>query len=229
MHASATGSALAGPGGGISTDSDGTDEFSDILTITQAQLNAVNKDVHSNFGTIFVKLKYFVAGVVTANDHALAEGEFSATVGGASGVQVGSVGGTADMTPNGDTDNLLGQTFALKFSIAPSVPVLFDAVLDVNGTASSPFAGALGSYIANVSDTAQFLGVSFYADAAETIPLPDIQLGSALGFDYVPSDAVLSPVGAAGAVPEASTWVMMLAGFCGLGALAFRRAAPRPA
>jgi hypothetical protein len=77
-------------------------------------------------------------------------------------------------------------------------------------------------------DTAQFLGVSFYADAAETIPLPDIQLGSALGFDYIP-DAILSPAGAAAAVPEASTWVMMLAGFCGLGALAFRRAAPRPA
>jgi hypothetical protein len=229
MHASATGSAVGGPGGGISTDSDATDEFSDILTITRAQLNAVNKQVGGNYGDIFVKLKYFVAGVVTANDHALAEGEFSATVGGASGVQVGSVGGTADMTPNGDTDNLLGQTFALEFSIAPGDSVLLDAELDAEGTASSPFPGAPGSYIANLSDTAQFLGVSFYADAAETIPLPDIELGSALGFDYVPADAILSPVGAAGAVPEASTWVMMLAGFCGLGALAFRRAAPRPA
>jgi hypothetical protein len=100
--------------------------------------------------------------------------------------------------------------------------------LDATGTASSPFAGVSGSYSANLSDTAQFLGVSFCADEAETIPLPDIQLGSALGFDYIPADAILSPVGAAAAVPEASTWVMMLAGFCGLSALAFRRAAPRP-
>jgi hypothetical protein len=71
--------------------------------------------------------------------------------------------------------------------------------------------------------------VSFDADEAETIPLPDIQLGSALGFDYIPADAILPPPGAAAAVLEASTWIMMLAGFCGLGALAFRRAAPQPA
>jgi hypothetical protein len=87
--------------------------------------------------------------------------------------------------------------------------------------------GASDSYTANLSDTAQFLGVSFYADAAETIPLPDIQLGSAFRFDYIPADAILSPPGAA--VPEASTWIVMLAGCCGLGALGFRRAAPRPA
>jgi hypothetical protein len=56
----------------------------------------------------------------------------------------------------------------------------------------------------------------------------DFQFGSALGFDYVPSDAVLSPAGPVATVPEASTWVMMLAGFGGLAALAFQRAAPRP-
>ena len=80
------------------------------------------------------------------------------------------------------------------------------ATLNAEGTASSPFSGVSGSYISNLSDTAQFLGVSFYADEAETIPLPDIQLGSVLGFDYVPSGAVLSPAGAAAAVPEASSW-----------------------
>jgi hypothetical protein len=229
MHASASGSATGGPGGGISTDSSATDEFSDILSITQAQLNAVNKQIGGNYADIFVKLKYFVAGVVTANNHGDADGDFEATVEGASGVLVGAVGGEASASPTGDTDNLLGQMFALQFSIAPGNSVLLDAELDVEGTASSPFPGAPGFYIANLSDTAQFLGVSFYADAAETIPLPDIQLGSALGFDYIPADAILSPVGAAGAVPETSTWVMMLAGFCGLGALGFRRAAPRPA
>ena len=132
-------------------------------------------------------------------------------------------------SPAGNTNTLLGKMFALEFSIAPGDSVLLDADLDVDGTPSSPFSGVNGSYTADLSDTAQFLGVSFYADEVETIPLPDIELGSALGFDYIPSDAILSPPGAVAAVPEASTWIMMLAGFCGVGALAFRRAAPRPA
>jgi hypothetical protein len=127
------------------------------------------------------------------------------------------------------TDTLFGHTFTIEFEITPSSPVLLQANIDASGGASSPSTDAPGSYSANLSDTAQFLGVSFYADAAETIPLPHIQLGSALGFDYIPADAILSPAGVAAAAPEASTWVMMLAGFCGLGALAFRRAAPRPA
>jgi hypothetical protein len=228
MHASATGSALAGPGGPISTSSDAQDFFEDRLSITQAQLDTVNKEsIGSAQGDIFVKLQYLVVGVVFANNHAFAGGDFEISVEGPNGAVAGE-GGQVTASPNEDTDDLLGQMFDLEFSIAPGNPVLLDAELDADGTASSPFAGAPGFYIANLSDTAQFLGVSFYADAAETIPLPDIQLGSALGFDYIP-DAILSPAGAAATVPEVSTWVKMLAGFCGLGALAFRRAAPRPA
>jgi hypothetical protein len=54
--------------------------------------------------------------------------------------------------------------------------------LDASGAASSGFTGVSSSYSANLSDTAQFLGAAFYADAAEMIPLPDIQLGSALSW-----------------------------------------------
>ncbi len=141
-----------------------------------------------------------------------------------------SVGGEASMEFNvKPTDTLFGRTFTIQFEISPDSPVLLKANIDASGGASSTSTDAPGSYTANLSDTAQFLGASFYADDAETIPLPDIQLGSALGFDYIPADAILSPAGGAAPVPEASTWVMMLAGFCGLGALAFRRAAPRPA
>jgi hypothetical protein len=119
IHAAATGSALGGPGGGISTSSAASDSFSDILSITEAQLDAVNKVVGSNFGTIFVKLKYFVKGMVVANNHGIAEGEFAATVEDASGVELGSQGGEAEARPTGNTNNLLGQMFALEFSISP--------------------------------------------------------------------------------------------------------------
>jgi hypothetical protein len=170
---------------------------------------------------------------VRANNHGIADGEFDVSVADASGTVVGDQGGQVTASPNGNTDALLGKMFALEFDISTGDSstgdsVLLDAELDADDTASSPFIGISGSYTANLLDTAQFLGVWFYADAAETIPLPDFQLGSALGFDYVPSDIVLSPAGPVATVPEASTWVMMLAGFGGLGALAFRRAAPRP-
>jgi hypothetical protein len=88
--------------------------------------------------------------------------------------------------------------------------------------------GVDGSFLADLSETAQFLGVAFFADAADTIPLPDVEVNSALGFDYVPEDALSSPIGAP--VPEPSTWAMMLLGFAGLGYAAYRRShSARPA
>ena len=232
LHVSATGSSLGGPGGGISTSSAGSDSFSDRLSITEAQLDAVNKQIGSHHGDIFVEAQISRQrfGVWQQSRDRRREFDVSAA-GRRAGTVVDPTRVDGDrVSGTGHTDTLLGQMFAARIrDISPGDSVLLDADLDADGTASSPFSGVTGSYTANLSDTAQFLGVSFYADAAETIPLPDFQLGSALGFDYVPADAILSPAGAAAAVPEASTWVMMLAGFGGLGTLAFRRAAPRPA
>jgi hypothetical protein len=229
LHASASGSVVGGSGGGGDVGSDGLDSFSDILSVTRAQVDADRAQNGQGDTIIFVKLPYFAVGVIAASN-GTAGADFDASVSTLDGsTTLASVGGSATQEPNGDTsDDLLGQIFTLKFDISASEPVLFQAELDAAGEASSPFAPNSSSYLANLSDTAQFLGVSFYADAADTIPLPDIQLGSALGFDYTPADAILSPLGAP-AAPEASTWAMMLLGFCGLGALAFRRAAPRPA
>ena len=56
LHVSATGSSLGGHGCGISTSSAGSDSFSDRLSITEAQLDAVNKAIGSHYGDIFVKL-----------------------------------------------------------------------------------------------------------------------------------------------------------------------------
>ncbi len=51
-----------------------------------------------------------------------------------------------------------------------------------------------------------------------TEPLPDVELGSALGFDYVAADAVFGA-----ATPEPATWAMMAAGFAALGMAGWRR------
>jgi hypothetical protein len=48
-----------------------------------------------------------------------------------------------------------------------------------------------------------------------------MELSSESGFDYVPTEAILSPV--TEAVPEASTWAMLLAGFAGLSVVGYRR------
>ena len=85
--------------------------------------------------------------------------------------------------------------------------------------------GVAASYDANLTDTLQFLGVSFFADAAETIPLPDIQLGSALGLDYIPADAIIGP---AQSVPEPGTWALMAIGTGGLASLRLLRKRARP-
>jgi hypothetical protein len=111
LHVSATGSSLGGPGGGISTSSAGSDSFSDRLSVTEAQLDAVNKAIGSHYGDIFVKLKYLVTGAVMANNHGIADGEFDVSVAGASGTVVGDQGGQVTASPNGNTDTLLGKMF----------------------------------------------------------------------------------------------------------------------
>ena len=229
LHASATGSVVAGKFGGIDASSEGLDSFSDVVSVTQAQINAVNKQTGGNLGNVFVKLSYFVSGSVAATN-GFADADFFLSDTDAQGHLDNSVGGEASMESNvKPTDTLFGHTFTIQFEISPDSPVLLKANIDASGGASSTSTDAPGSYTANLSDTAQFLGVSFYADDAEMIPLPDIQLGSALGFDYIPADAILSPAGGAAPVPEASTWAMMLVGFAGLGALGLRRGAPRRA
>ena len=67
LHVLATGSSLGGHGCGISPSSAGSDSFSDRLSITEAQLDSVNKQIGSHYGDIFVKLKYLVKGTQTAS------------------------------------------------------------------------------------------------------------------------------------------------------------------
>jgi hypothetical protein len=68
LHASAAGSTLGGPGRGISTSSAGSDAFSDLVSITEAQIDAVDKQIGSNLGAIWVKLSYLVSGAVAAKN-----------------------------------------------------------------------------------------------------------------------------------------------------------------
>jgi len=67
-HASAAGSTRGGPGRGISTSSAGSDAFSDLVSIMEAQIDAVDKQIGSNLGAIWVKLSYLVSGAVAAKN-----------------------------------------------------------------------------------------------------------------------------------------------------------------
>ena len=174
-----------------------------------------------------VKFAYTVSGTVTASpdsppiaSNGSAGADFGVTLTDSLGTD--TAGGSVSVTKVGATDDLLGETFEVEGYIDPTDPLLLQANLGAFRAASSSN-GVGASYSANLSDTAQFLGVSFFADAADTIALPNVQLQSALGFDYIPTDAILSSA-STGAVPKASTWAMMLAGFGGLGPLAARRA-----
>ncbi len=128
LHASAAGSTLGGPGRGISTSSAGSDAFSDLVSITEAQIDAVDKQIGSNLGAIWVKLSYLVSGAVAAkNGSAGADFFVSDTV--AAPGPADSKGGAASVTASGLTDNLLGHTFVVEFQISPEGSVLLQGTL----------------------------------------------------------------------------------------------------
>jgi hypothetical protein len=123
LHASAAGSTLGGPGRGISTSSAGSDAFSDLLSITEAQLDATNLQDGRNLAAIWVRLSYTVSGAVAAkNGFAGADFFLSVTV--APPGPADSKGGAASVTASGQTDNLLGHTFVVEFQISHEGSVL---------------------------------------------------------------------------------------------------------
>jgi hypothetical protein len=87
-------------------------------------------------------------------------------------------GGAAQLSLGVNTNTLTGEVFTVSGLLNPSTPLTVFVGIGVDGTAVGEN-GVAASYDANLTDTLVFLGVSFYADAAETIPLPNIQLGSA--------------------------------------------------
>ena len=229
LHAEAKGSATS-PSAGVAATSQGVADFSDVLSISQFQydiivntLLAQNKPVSAN--GITVALSYEVHASFTASPTdpsslpagGLAEGSAAISLYNAFGST--SEGGAAQLSLGVNTNTLTGEVFTVSGLLSPSNPLTIFVGIGVDGTAVGEN-GVAASYDANLTDTLQFLGVSFFADAAETIPLPDIQLGSALGLDYIPADAIIGP---AQSVPEPGTWALMAIGMGGLASLRLLR------
>ena len=229
LHAEAKGSATS-PSAGVAATSQGVADFSDVLSISQFQydiivntLLAQNKPVSAN--GITVALSYEVHASFTASPTdpsslpagGLAEGSAAISLYNVLGST--SEGGDAQLSLGVNTNTLTGEVFTVSGLLSPSNPLTIFVGIGVDGTAVGEN-GVAASYDANLTDTLQFLGVSFFADAAETIPLPDIQLGSALGLDYIPADAIIGP---AQSVPEPGTWALMAIGMGGLASLRLLR------
>ncbi len=204
--------------GGQSFGSGGLVIFSDIVTVSQSQVDAVNAMSGVNLAQIWVRLDYVVSGSAvtspTMNDGSFGEatGSFnvSATLGGTGTTE--SDGGNFDIGPLSNQDNLLGQEFQIYFQVIPGYQTFISATLGASGQGTSA-PGDLAGYNANLGDTAKFMGADFFADGEGTIPLPTLELDSAFGFNYAPV-TILDSVGG---VPEPSTWAILLLGFCGVG------------
>ena len=214
--------------------SQGVADFSDVLSISQFQYDTIvntllaqNKPVSAN--GITVALSYEVHASFTASPTdpsslpagGLAEGSADISLSNALGST--SEGGGAQLSLGVNTNTLTGKVFTVSGLLSPSNPLTIFVGIGVDGTAVGEN-GVAASYDANLTDTAVFLGVSFFADAAETIPLPDIQLRSALGLDYIPADAIIGP---AQSVPEPGTWALMAIGMGGVASLRLLRKRPR--
>ena len=239
LHASANGSAMAPSSGAISVSSGGSAYFSDVLSMSRGQLAALNSETNSHMTEVYVLFSYSVSGSISAGPidpssagFASATAGFDVTLTGLPAssanllVDPATASGTAfkqpTFKPNTNMDNLSGETFVVESYISPTQDLGVQAWLSVQGSATAAY-GVGGSYSVNYSDTAAFNGLSFYADPGLTERLPDIQVNSALGFDYIPSDATFGVP----AAPEASTWAMVVLGFAGLALVSYRSSSQR--
>lgn len=239
LHAEAKGSATS-PSAGVkgaaevSATSQGAADFSDVLSISQFQYDTIvntllaqNKPVSANGITVALSYEVHASFTASPTDPSSAAGgraEGSAAISLYNALGSTSEGGDAQLSSGVNTNTLTGEVFTVSGLLSPSNPLTIFVGIGVDGTAVGEN-GVAASYDANLTDTLQFLGVSFFADAAETIPLPDIQLGSALGLDYIPADAIIGP---AQSVPEPGTWALMAIGTGGLASLRLLRKRARP-
>ena len=221
LHVSASGSASSASGG-LSVSSGGQVSFSDVLSISQGQLDEINYETGKSLTSETVEFDYHISGSLSASPtdpHVAAFGSASADfemyVTNPSGT-FGN-GGSDVLSAYEKTDDLGGENFWVAVTLTPDDPITLTVWFSALGSAKGQN-GVTGSYNADYSHTAAFEGVSFFTDDTLTDRLPDLQLNSALGFDYIPADATFGV-----AAPEPSTWAMMLTGLGGLGLAGRRR------
>lgn len=124
---------------------------------------------------------------------------------------------------SGDLTNLGSDTFDLKVSFsapAGSGPITtYTAVLGVTVVRRGP--DGLTINFNNTPDPFTFNGGTF------TLAVNDVNLTEQSGFDSTSADITGTIVTAA--VPEPSTWAMIILGFAGVGFMSYRRKTSQPA
>jgi hypothetical protein len=231
LHAIASGSIDqpdAAGFGGQSVQASALVEFSDVVSISQAQANATLSENGLDTG-VWVQLDYKLHGSATITPKTPVSGSGAEALGSfviaasnptdPSASQPAFDSGSFDeAVPLTTPDTLLGDTISIMFFLPVGAPELINAQLAVSGIATDSGYGPAASFNADLSDTAQFEGATFFADEAGTVPLPTLQLNSEFGFNYSP----VTIVSDAGGVPEPSNWAMLLAGFAALGTVTRR-------
>jgi hypothetical protein len=135
--------------------------------------------------------------------------------------------------------NLVDVNFFVPGSNTPALTNGFGAVftdVDLANTTSLTFFdsanNSLGTFFVPVSvgnEGLSFLGVDFGSAVVSRVRIVsgNAALGpnETAGLDLVVMDDFIygEPINATGAVPELSTWAMMILGFCGIGFMTYRR------
>lgn len=133
-----------------------------------------------------------------------------------SGILVDAKNGFASIDATGNGQNTIPYT-SLTIS-APTGYTFTDLVFDV---LNPPNFTVMGSNGGTASITNPGNGLQEYTVLANNgTSLTSLTLSSAVGFTQIKQFEIS---GLMAAVPEPSTWAMMLLGFCGLGFLALRR------
>jgi hypothetical protein len=111
------------------------------------------------------------------------------------------------------------ESFGATFSSTDRVPGSFSVAVSTDGTTFSPILGSVSNpNLTTPGGSADLLTLSTPVQA-EYI---EYFFGQAIGANGAPNGAGVSELFAS-PVPEPSTWVMMILGFCGVGFLAHRR------
>jgi hypothetical protein len=112
---------------------------------------------------------------------------------------------------------IAGHTYSLTFALGSSTSWgIQDAITATAGSASQTFTSTNDNTNANDWETET---LNFTATGSSTL----ISLVGFSGQSYIGLDNVDVEQTGVGAVPEPSTWAMMILGFCGMGFMAYRR------
>jgi hypothetical protein len=163
--------------------------------------------------------------VTTGNVYWLQSGAYSLTP--HSGTYFLDLTGQSDAAFGGISQSVAtvaGDTYSLSFYLGTSTLADYGSTAGITVSASDATLKSSNVFVVTGTSAHQWdlETLSFIAGAASTT----ITLDGTTGTHYIGLDDVSISGGIAGAVPEPSTWAMMILGFCGIGFMAYRKKSP---